>query len=312
MNTPEIWQTLEDCLAYLAMEKGHSTNTQLLNRAVLERFGKWVSTELNCNRVWDQLSLRDIQNYLAIQKKSRKLSPASLKNEVVTLRNFFRFLHQEKIISRDIAICLDIPKLYRYLPEILSEEEVSTILSFPFSDTILGNRDRAILETLYACGLRISELANMRTECLNLTENTLQVIGKGNKERLVLIGQKASEAIDYYLTHSRPKLLTSKSGSEVFLSRLGSRLTNARIWQVVKTIVQNAGIQKNVYPHLLRHSFATHMLSHGADLRVIQELLGHANISTTEIYTQIEHTRLRQVHQNFHPRANLKKNRYDS
>ena len=167
----------------------------------------------------------------------------------------------------------------------------------------LGLRDRAMLELLYASGLRISELAGAKLENLNLEEGVVRVTGKGNKTRLVPVGRKACAAIATYLEQERPRLVKRRSGSEVFLSNRGGRLTTVRIWQIVKAVARRSGLEANVYPHLLRHSFATHLLGNGADLRIIQEMLGHADISTTQVYTHVDQQRLKAVHHKFHPRA---------
>src|SRR5213080_2841112 len=196
-------------------------------------------------------------------RKHAGLSASSIKLMVVALKIFFRFLIAKLIVERD----------------------------------------RAIIELLYASGLRISELANARLENFNFEERIVRVTGKGNKTRLVPVGQKACEALAAYLSVERPKLVKPRSGSEIFLSARGSKLTTARIWQIVKKHAQRSGLEKNVYPHLLRHSFATHLLGNGADLRIIQEMLGHADISTTQVYTHVDQQRLKAVHRQFHPRA---------
>ncbi|MDD5262475.1 MAG: tyrosine recombinase [Methylacidiphilales bacterium] len=295
-------QTVEACLAWQALEKGHATNTQLANRTVLERFAAWLDKKTTLPN-WAGLDLATLQNYLREQKEKRRLSPASLKLEIVALRNLLRYLKKEKAITRDLAALLELPKLFRYLPETLTEEEVNGLLAVAWDDTPLGLRNCAILETFYAAGIRVGELATLRMERMDLPEQTARVIGKGNKERLVLLGSRACEALRLYLDKGRPALAKARSGGEVFLARHGGKLTTAQIWNVVKEAMKKAGIRKNVYPHLLRHSFATHLLSRGADLRIIQELLGHASISTTEIYTHVEAERLRSIHRDFHPRS---------
>jgi integrase/recombinase XerD len=166
-----------------------------------------------------------------------------------------------------------------------------------------GLRDRAMIELLYASGLRISELANARLENVDLDQGVVRVTGKGNKTRIIPVGRKACAALAAYLSMERPKLVKRRTGSEVFLSERGTKLTTARIWQVVKRISRHSGLETNIYPHLLRHSFATHLLGNGADLRIIQEMLGHADISTTEVYTHVDQQRLKAVHRRFHPRA---------
>jgi len=293
---------MEDCLAFLAMEKGHSLNTQLLHQKILNRFAGWCEKNLPQSD-WNHLTLQDLQRFLAEQKKVRKPSPATMKLEVVALRNFFRYLKTEKRIPVDISGGLELPRLFRYLPETLNEQEIGALLRVNFGEGPLALRNRAILEMLYASGMRVSEIASIRLESVDLQEKTIRVIGKGNKERLVLFGGHAYDSLQFYLSTGRPLLVTAKTGGEVFIGQHGRRLTSARLWEIVKEAMHLAGIKKNVYPHLLRHSFATHMLSHGADLRVIQELLGHSNISTTQIYTHVDAQRLSQVHQRFHPRS---------
>lgn len=293
---------IENCLAYQAMEKGHALQTQLINRGVLERFCDWLE-KVDSISAWGNLSLDLVKSYLAEQKEMRSLAPASLKIEVIGLRNFLKFLKQESIFKEDLAQRLDLPKLFRYLPETLTEGEITELLKVHWGVSPLGLRNKAVMEVFYATGVRVSELTGIRLEFLDLAEQTIRVTGKGSKERLVLIGQAAVESLRNYLNGGRPLLVQAKTGGEVFLSRRGQRLTSARIWGIVKEAMKLAGIKKNIYPHLLRHSFATHLLSHGADLRVIQELLGHANIGTTEIYTHVDPGRLAEVHRLFHPRG---------
>jgi len=206
------------------------------------------------------------------------------------------------MISRDPSETLSLPRIERYLPETLNEIQVQQLLDAIDIKTELGLRDRAIVELLYASGLRISELTAARLEQFNDEERILRVTGKGNKTRLVPVGRKASQALAAYLSAERPQLVTSKSGSEIFLSARGRKLTTARIWQIVKKHARRSGVEANIYPHLLRHSFATHLLSNGADLRIIQEMLGHADISTTQVYTHVDQQRLKAVHRKFHPR----------
>ena len=296
-----FFEDIEQCLAHFALEKGHATRTQLLMRGMLERFAQWLQGK--AFRAWNDLTPDDLLRYLKEQKTKRDLAPASLKLEVVALRNLWKYLVTQKKVARDLTEHLELPKLFHYLPETLTEHEVEAMLALDLGETPLGLRDRAILEVFYSSGLRVSELAALRLEWLLLDEWAMRVVGKGSKERLVLMGSKAADALKHYLQDARPRFIRPKSGSEVFLSERGTRLTTARIWQIVKSIAQLAGIQKNAYPHLLRHSFATHLLTHGADLRAIQELLGHSSISTTEIYTHVDNAHLRHVHATCHPRA---------
>ncbi|MDR1305333.1 MAG: tyrosine recombinase [Verrucomicrobiales bacterium] len=293
---------IENCLAWQALEQGHAANTQLINRAAMERFADWLDRRATVSD-WGDVSLSALQLYLGEQKERRKLEPASLKLEIVVLRNLLKFLKREKLIRQDLAELLELPKLFRYLPATLTMGETDALLAVEWGNEPLGLRNRAVMETFYAAGLRVGELVTLRLENLDLDEGTARVIGKGDKERLVVIGRQACAALRHYLAGGRPKLVRPRTGGEVFISRHGKTLTTARIWQIVKDAMRRAGIEKNVYPHLLRHSFATHLLSRGADLRIIQELLGHANINTTEIYTRVAAKRLRVIHQQCHPRA---------
>lgn len=295
-------RVIEDCLAYYAMEKGHSTRTQLINRQVLERFQFWIGKK---HPHVSEKSLKEehFTQYLQDQIRGRDLKPASQKLELVAIRNYCRYLVNENILEVDLASRLTIPKLPSKLPETLTVKEVDQILQAPWEMDPLGLRNKAILEFFYATGARVSEVTGARLELLDLTERTIRVIGKGNKQRLVLLGQSAIDTIKEYLAQGRPHLVKAKTGGEVFLAQHGGALTRHQLLNIVKEAVIRAGIHKNVYPHLLRHSFATHMLAHGADLRVIQELLGHANINTTEIYTHVDQDRIRSIHQKFHPRS---------
>jgi integrase/recombinase XerD len=314
---------IEDFILYLATERGLSDNYQLSTRLSLEGFAHWLErrrliAEMG-EAALDQLvrdegeppkvdvlpgdvTIQQITDYLA-HKKRLGLSAASIKLIVVAVKIFFRWLHARKRIARDITEVLSLPRTERYLPETMNELQVDHLLEGIPSNAPRGLRDRAILELLYASGLRVSELVNARLENLDLDSRIIRVTGKGNKMRLVPVGQKACEAIRAYLEKERPEMVRKRTGSEVFLSARGTKLTTVRIWQIVKACAKNAGLEINVYPHLLRHSFATHLLSNGADLRIIQELLGHADISTTQIYTHVDQNRLKAVHHKFHPRA---------
>jgi integrase/recombinase XerD len=292
---------IDGFILYLATERGLSDNYQLSTRHSLEEFAKWLSTAKQIVAP-GAVTLPIITEYLGSRKR-KGLSAASIKLEVVAIKIFFRFLHIRKKIPLDVAEVLPLPRVERYLPETLNEIQVEKLLESVDTNAPRGLRDRAIIELLYASGLRISELANSRLENLSLEEGVIRVTGKGNKTRLVPVGRKACEAIAKYLQKERPEFVSKRSGSHIFLSIRGTRLTTARIWQIVKGIANRSGLEANIYPHLLRHSFATHLLSNGADLRVIQEMLGHADITTTEIYTHVDQQRLKSVHHKFHPRG---------
>ena len=328
-------QSIDSFIRFLAVERGLSENYQLSTQRSLTDFAAWAAksrgrrsevgdhksqvsgqrseiTDQNSagDAAWDKVTLSMISEYLAAKKRDG-LSASSIKLIVVALKIFFRYLAGQGQIDRDPAEALGLPRIERYLPETLNELQVEQLIEGIDVKAPLGLRDRAMIELLYASGLRISELAGARLENFDAEEGILRVTGKGNKTRLVPVGRKASEALAAYLSTERPKLVKQRTGkpgggrpdSTIFLSVRGTRLTTARIWQVVKRIARQSGIEKNIYPHLLRHSFATHLLGNGADLRIIQEMLGHADISTTQVYTHVDQQRLKAVHRRFHPRA---------
>jgi integrase/recombinase XerD len=291
-----------DCfILYLATERGLSENYQLMTKRSLEKFADWVKTVKRCASP-REVELSALTEYLGTEKE-RGLAPGSMKLVVVALKIFFRFLKMRLMIDRDPAELLPLPRLARFLPETLNQLQVNHLLEVSLEGRPFPLRDRAILELFYASGLRISELAGARLENLNLQERLIRVMGKGAKTRLVPVGRMACEAIAQYVDQERIRLVGRKTGNEVFLSRHGKKLTTQRIWQIIKEIAATAGFEINVYPHLLRHSFATHLLANGADLRIIQEMLGHADIGTTQIYTHVEQSRLKAIHQQFHPRG---------
>ena len=250
----------------------------------------------------ERLDRQSLEEFVRRQM-TRGLAPRSVARAVAAVRGFYRFLVLDRHLERSPADDLQPPRAWPALPKFLSLDEVDRLIAQPDVATSRGLRDRAMIELLYASGLRISELANARLENFNFDERVLRVTGKGNKTRLVPVGRKACDALAAYLSTERPKLVKRRSGSEIFLSERGAKLTTARIWQIVKNHAHRAGLEKNVYPHLLRHSFATHLLGNGADLRIIQEMLGHADISTTQVYTHVDQQRLKAVHRQFHPRA---------
>jgi integrase/recombinase XerD len=252
---------------------------------------------------WREIKPDDLREFLSYRRYSGRVGPTTLRLETSILRGLGSHLHRMGRTPCNMAVGLRSPKLSRKLPSSLTADQVRRILETPSVKTPLGLRDRALLELLYAAGLRASEILTIRIEQLDLESGSARVIGKGNKERLVLLGKAAEEAIRRYLDTARPKLVRSKSGGEVFLGNHGRRLTTSHLWGIVKKAAKVAGLDSRVYPHLFRHSFATHLLSGGADLRVIQELLGHASIGTTEIYTHVDEDRLAATFDRFHPRA---------
>jgi integrase/recombinase XerD len=296
-----VEESIESFIRFLAVERGLSANYQLSTQRSLSEFAQWCSQKKKVVSPRD-VTLPLLTEYLADRKRAG-LSAASIKLIVVALKIFFRFMTGRGAIRKDPADALALPRIERYLPETLNELEVEKLIEGINTKPELGLRDRAMIELLYASGLRISELATARLEAFAAEEGILRVTGKGNKMRVVPVGRKACAALAAYLSTERPKLVKQRSGSELFLSKRGTRLTTARIWQIVKERARQSGLEANVYPHLLRHSFATHLLSNGADLRIIQEMLGHADISTTQVYTHVDQQRLKAVHRQFHPRA---------
>ncbi len=296
-----VLPAIESFIRFLAVERGLSDNYQLSTRRSLEEFAHWCASRKKITAP-DRVELDLISEYLGDRKRAG-LSASSIKLVVVALKIFFRHLAAKGVVPRDPTEALTLPRIERYLPETLNELQVQQLIESIDTTVPLGLRDRGMIELLYASGLRISELANARLESFSDAEGILRVTGKGNKTRLVPVGRKACEALASYLSGERPKLVKPRSGSEIFLSQRGTKLTTARIWQIVKKHALHSGLEANIYPHLLRHSFATHLLSNGADLRIIQELLGHADISTTQVYTHVDQQRLKAVHRQFHPRA---------
>ena len=286
-------------IRYLATERGLSGAYQLSVRQTLDALAGWLKKH--------QLPLRDagtdeLAAFLS-QRKKEGLNAASLRIATVHLKIFFRWLAHQGRLAMDPAEPLLAPRADPSLPETLHAREVAQLLDSVDPAVFLGRRDRTILELFYASGLRLSELCGLRLEMMDLEDGFLRITGKGNKTRVVRVGTKAREAITDYLAHERPALVTKRTSSHLFLSIRGGPLSPDRVRQIVKTRAQLAGLDHNVYPHLLRHSFATHLLEGGADLRVIQELLGHADIATTQIYTHVDRQRLKSVHHRFHPRG---------
>jgi len=237
------------------------------------------------------------------QTSARRLSGESVYLEIAALRAFYKFAENEKILPANPAENLSLPRRWKRLPKALSNDEITKLLKPEEIASPENLCDQAVLELAYASGLRLSELKNLRLEQLHLDAGFINVIGKGNKERVVPVGKTAIAALNRFIEAGRPKLITPKSPANVFLTKRGTPFASVTLWKRIKDRVKRARIERNITPHMLRHSFATHLLEHGADLRVIQELLGHANIGTTEIYTHVTGNRLREIHRKFHPRA---------
>jgi integrase/recombinase XerD len=305
-------QTLvEDFLQFLRHERGQSEHTQKTYAALLNRFIAWTQTQKLTD--WKSVELRHLTAFLLLERErlvenqpeggARKLSSESIYLEIAALRAFYRFAENEKLLPVNMAENLSLPRRWKRLPKALSDKEIEKLLAPELPETPQNLCDQAVLELAYASGLRLAELRNIRLEQLHLDAGFVNVIGKGNKERVVPVGRTAVTAINRYLEAGRPKLVTPRTPANLFLTQRGTPFAPVTLWLRIKRRVARAGIGRNVTPHMLRHSFATHLLEHGADLRVIQELLGHASISTTEVYTHVTGNRLREVHRKFHPRG---------
>ncbi len=329
-------QTLvEDFLQYLRHERGQAEHTQKTYAALLGKFTTWATTQNLTD--WKQVELKHLMAFLQHerardllpvgrassraglgatkssgdgssaasphQNSLRRLSSESVYLEIAALRAFYRFSENEKLLPANIAENLSLPRRWQRLPKALTNDEIKKLLGPETPETPESLCDQAVLELAYASGLRLAELKNLRLEQLHLDAGFINVIGKGNKERVVPVGKMAVAALNRYLEAGRPKLISPKSPANVFLTRRGTPFASVTLWLHIKNRVHRAGVERNITPHMLRHSFATHLLEHGADLRVIQELLGHANISTTEIYTHVTGNRLREIHRKFHPRG---------
>lgn len=293
-------EQIEDYLHYLQVERGLSANTIQSYRQDLQEADAFFKTQTKSIAEIDQFVILNFLEQLQQQRKARN----TVIRVVSTLRRFFQYLVQFGVIKDDPMLKVDSPKKAQTLPDVLTVAQVNQLLSMPNINQKLGIRDRAILETLYATGLRVSELVNLKLGDLHLPMNLLQTIGKGDKERIIPISDVAVDWLNRYLTTTRVALLDGKPNTEfVFLNAHGRQLTRQAIWLMIKKYVNQAGIKRHVTPHTLRHSFATHLLENGADLRIVQELLGHSDISTTQIYTHVSHQHLTEVYNKYHPRA---------
>ena len=305
-------QTLvEDFLQYLRHERGQAEHTQRTYAALLDKFVAWAGKQGLAD--WKSVELRHLMAFLQHEREralanqpkdsARRLSSESVYLEIAALRAFYRFAENEKLLPANVAENLSLPRRWKRLPKALTSQEIEKLLAPETPETPPSLCDQAVLELAYASGLRLAELRNVRLEQLHLEAGFINVIGKGNKERVVPLGTQGGGALwNATSTAGRPKLVTPRSPANVFLTRRGTPFAPVTLWLRIKQRVRRAGIPRNVTPHMLRHSFATHLLEHGADLRVIQELLGHASISTTEVYTHVAGSRLREVHRKFHPR----------
>jgi integrase/recombinase XerD len=286
-------------LNYLRVEKGLSENTLHAYRRDIEKFGMFVREhKLNAGGV----TRGNVVDFLgSLYRKG--LDSRSVARHLVTIRNFFRFLLMEGIIPQDPAENIESPKFRQSLPDFLNLEEVDRLLQQPDASTTIGLRDKAMIELMYSTGLRVSELCSLRVSDVQMDAGCLRCIGKGNKERIVPVGRKALAGVQEYLRESRPELLRGRSSPYLILNRKGGKLDRIAFWKTLGEYGRKAGLRKALTPHMLRHSFATHLLDRGADLRSVQMMLGHSDISTTQIYTHVVEERLKQVYKAHHPRA---------
>ncbi len=290
---------LSSFVNYLRVEKGLSNNTLQAYRRDMEKFVVFAAKH--------GLKVTDVRrahlvDFLASLYRA-KLDSRSVARHLVTIRHFFRFSLAERIISEDPAATIESPKFRQSLPEFLSVDEVDRLLRQPDTNDAIGLRDKAMIELMYSTGLRVSELCGLQVSDLSMDPGCLRCIGKGNKERLVPVGRQALEAVQKYMRESRPKLLGDKTSPHLFLNQRGRKLNRIGFWKILGDYGRKAHLRKALTPHMLRHSFATHLLDRGADLRSVQMMLGHSDISTTQIYTHVVEERLKQVYKAHHPRA---------
>ncbi len=294
MAFPEI----DTFIDQLWLEDGLSANTLSSYRNDLKGFAEW------CNQypltLWDVQSWH-VQEYLAVRFPMVKVR--SINRLIATLRRFYRYALASNLIKQDPTLHIEAPKMPKQLPKTMSESQVEDLLNAPDVNTPLGMRDRAMLELLYASGLRVSELVNITIAEVSTQDGVVRVTGKGSKTRLVPMGQEAAEWIDRYLARARTEILKGGLSNAVFVTNRGEAMTRHAFWHIIQRYALQAGIAQHISPHVLRHAFATHLLNHGADLRVVQMLLGHADISTTQIYTHVARERLQQLHKVHHPRG---------
>ncbi len=298
-------EQIQQFLDYLDAEKGYSINTLAAYQNDLSQFLIFLQQLPIEQRpqTWDDVTRDHIVSYI-LEMKEREYASSTVARKVAAVKSFFKFLESTGQISFNPAKDMETPRAEKHLPATISAEDVDRLLEAPAGDSPAALRDRAMLELLYATGLRVSELVALNVSDVNLEEGTVRCMGKGKKERILPIYDRARNALAEYVYEGRPKLLGEHNDEPaLFLNRRGTRLTRQGLWLIIKRYVEVVGIQENVTPHTLRHSFATHMLRGGADLRAVQQMLGHANISTTQIYTQVTPDRMREVYDETHPRA---------
>ena len=295
----ETLREIEQFTDALWMERGLSRNTLTAYRNDLSGFAGWL---LKQGKTLLTAQRQDLLGYLS-DRVHAGAKPRTTARMLSSMRRFYRYLRREGQLREDPSVRIDTPRIGRPLPDSLSESEVEALLDAPDESDTRGIRDRAMLELLYACGLRVSELVGMTTDQASLTQGVVRLVGKGSKERLVPLCEEAIEWLQYYLDESRPDLAGESSAKQLFITRRGKGMTRQAFWYRIRHYAVKAGINKPLSPHTLRHAFATHLLNHGADLRVVQLLLGHSDLSTTQIYTHVARERLKDLHAKHHPRG---------
>jgi integrase/recombinase XerD len=295
----EVLQVIEQFTDAMWMERGLSRNTLSAYRSDLSGLACWLQQQ---GKTLVAAQRQDLLAYLS-DRVNDGAKPRTTARLLSSMRRFYRYLIREGQLQKDPSVRIDTPRIGRPLPGTLSESEVETLLEAPDEQDALGLRDRAMLELLYACGLRVSELVGMTTDQASLTQGVVRLIGKGSKERLVPMGEEAVDWLQYYLDESRPELAAGSSAKQLFITRRGKGMTRQAFWYRIRHYAIKSGINKPLSPHTLRHAFATHLLNHGADLRVVQMLLGHSDLSTTQIYTHVARERLKDLHAQHHPRG---------
>ncbi|HBA83048.1 MAG TPA: site-specific tyrosine recombinase XerD [Verrucomicrobia bacterium] len=291
---------LDQFLDYISLERGLSENTRQAYHADLKDFMAFLQTKgiTSVNAV----TRKQILDYM-MDARDRGLSTNSISRRLVSIKMFFRYLQQESLMTDNVTDAMDSPRLWKVLPSTLSEKEVEQLLAAPDETKRLGLRDRAMIETFYSTGLRVSELSQLKIEDIHFDAGYLVCFGKGSKERVVPLGDVARKILQRYLQELRPSLVKGQDAGQVFLNLRGQAISRKGLWKLIRQYARKAHIVKKLTPHTLRHSFASHLLANGAPLRFIQEMLGHADIATTQIYTHVDQARLKTVHEQYHPRA---------
>ncbi|RBW70375.1 site-specific tyrosine recombinase XerD [Bacillus taeanensis] len=292
---------VNDFLHYLVVERGLSQNTVTAYKRDLHSYTDYLVKQESLTSIKDVQRTHIISYLHDLQQKGK--AATTLARNIASIRSFHQFLLREQAVDNDPSVHIETPKTERRLPKVLSTEEVERLLEAPDETSLIGIRDKAMLEVLYAAGLRVSELIQLNVNDVHLTMGFLRCMGKGNKERIIPLGKLAGDAVQRYIEKSRHRLLKRQHSEALFLNHHGKRLTRQGFWKILKGLAQKASIEKALTPHTLRHSFATHLLENGADLRAVQEMLGHADISTTQIYTHVTKTRLKDIYSQYHPRA---------